>query len=72
MSQDSFLNNLNKKSNNSVKSEVLRRGQPPLFVLSFNVVPYFQLGKKLVFFYYLITTTSRKYTISLVYYHIKS
>ena len=52
---ESFLNNWNKKSNISVKSEVLRRGQPPQIRnnfcpdLIFNVVPYFQLEKNLFF-----------------------
>ena len=47
--------NCGKESNFSVKSEGLRRGQHIsytewfLFVLSFNVAPYFQL-EKLVFF----------------------
>ena len=40
-----------------------------MLVLSFNVIPYFQMEKSL--FFYLITTTSRRHTISLVYYHIK-
>ena len=40
-----------------------------MFVLSFNVIPYFQSEKN--FFLYLITTTSRRHTISLVYHHRK-
>jgi len=40
-----------------------------MFVSSFNIISYFQLEKNL--FIYSITATSRRHTISLVYYHIK-
>jgi len=40
-----------------------------MLVLRFNAIPYFQLEKTC--FLYLITITSRSYTIALVYHHIK-